>query len=125
MNRKILYLELLRLFACFFVIVNHTHGLMLANNNIINTIIYCVDFSLCKIAVPIFFMIISLLLYISRILREKHLFPYIEKRREGKTSVARQFCRHYVWKGFKNEKNHSNRFIRRHDLRRYHDRRLR
>lgn len=74
MNKKIIYLEILRLIACFFVIVNHTHGLMLSSNSLINTIIYCIDFSLCKIAVPIFFMITGIL-----ILEKKYTYKKVFK----------------------------------------------
>lgn len=77
---KTAYLELLRIIACFFVIVNHTNsGIFLAHNPGDKTwwasLTY---FFVCKAAVPVFLMISGTLLlgrtdnfrkYISRILR--------------------------------------------------------
>lgn len=39
------------------VIINHTNGFILENNNFINTTFYCITFSLCKVGVGLFLMI--------------------------------------------------------------------
>lgn len=56
-NRKIIYLDILKIFACFMVIINHTNGFILETKNFYNTTFYCIMFSICKVAVAIFFMI--------------------------------------------------------------------
>ena len=63
-NKKgnILYIDILRIIACFMVIINHTHGIILENNTLINSTFYCICFSLCKIGVPLFLMITGTLL---------------------------------------------------------------
>jgi len=77
---KTAYLELLRIIACFFVIVNHTNsGIFLAHNPEDKTWWVSITyFFACKVAVPIFLMISGTLLlgktddfrkYVSRILR--------------------------------------------------------
>lgn len=77
---KTAYLELLRIIACFFVIVNHTNsGIFLAHNPGDKTWWVSITyFFVCKVAVPVFLMISGALLlgrrddgrkYFSRILR--------------------------------------------------------
>jgi len=61
MKKQILYLDILRIIACFLVIVNHTHKYILVNGGIINTIFYVLGFSVSKIGVPIFLMITGVL----------------------------------------------------------------
>lgn len=58
---KILYLEVLRILACYLVIVNHSTLLIMPNSDIA-WILYYFRFILCKIAVPLFFMISGYLL---------------------------------------------------------------
>ncbi|MDD4028026.1 MAG: acyltransferase family protein [Bacilli bacterium] len=60
--KKIFYLDVLRIIACFLVIVNHTVGCILDYEGFINTTFYCVSFSLCKIGVPLFLMITGVLI---------------------------------------------------------------
>lgn len=60
-NNNVLYIDIVRIFACFMVIINHTSGLILDGSNI-NTIAYCILFSICKIGVPLFLMISGVLL---------------------------------------------------------------
>ena len=62
MKKQIIYLNILRVIACFLVVVNHTHGYILYYNTFINSTFYCVMFSFCKIAVPIFLMITGVLI---------------------------------------------------------------
>ena len=59
---SILYIDILRIIACFMVIINHTHGFILENNTLTNSTFYCLGFSLCKIGVPLFLMITGTLL---------------------------------------------------------------
>lgn len=62
MKKQILYLDILRIIACFLVIVNHTHKYVLASGGIINTAFYALGFSISKISVPIFLMITGVLI---------------------------------------------------------------
>ena len=56
-KKEIIYLDILRIFACFMVIINHTNGFVLENKTFANVTFYCIMFSLCKVAVGLFFMI--------------------------------------------------------------------
>ena len=56
-KKEIFYLDILRIFACFMVIVNHTNGFILENKTFANSTFYCIMFSLCKVAVDLFLMI--------------------------------------------------------------------
>lgn len=56
------YIHVLRILACFWVIVNHTHHYMLTANDEASYIHYCIGFSLCKMAVTIFIMISAILM---------------------------------------------------------------
>lgn len=63
MTKNIVYINILRLIACFLVIVNHTHGFMLNYaNSFLETAFYCLGFSFCKIGVLLFLMITGILL---------------------------------------------------------------
>lgn len=57
LSKEIIYLDILRIFACFMVIINHTNGFILESNTLINTTFYCITFSICKVGVPLFLMI--------------------------------------------------------------------
>lgn len=61
-KKEIIYLDILKIFACFMVIINHTNGFILENNTFSNTTFYCIMFSICKIAVPLFLMITGVLI---------------------------------------------------------------
>lgn len=57
MNRKV-YLDFLRILACFLVIVNHTNSDIFLNSSIgITWFVSITYFFICKIAVPLFVMI--------------------------------------------------------------------
>ena len=60
-NNNLLYIDIIRIFACFMVIINHTSGLILDGSST-NTTVYCILFSLCKMGVPLFLMISGVLL---------------------------------------------------------------
>ena len=61
--KRTLWLDILKIIACFLVIVNHAGGYVLGNNpSKITIIFYCVNFAICKIAVPIFIMVTGSLL---------------------------------------------------------------
>lgn len=55
-KNEIIYLDILKIFACLMVIINHTNILMLENNTFENTTFYCIMYSLCKVGVGIFLM---------------------------------------------------------------------
>ena len=57
MKKQIVYINILRILACFMVIVNHTNSYILEYDNLYNNIFYCISFALCKIGVPVFLMI--------------------------------------------------------------------
>ena len=61
-KKEIIYLDILKIFACFMVIINHTNGLILENKTFANTTFYCIMFSICKVAVPLFLMITGALI---------------------------------------------------------------
>lgn len=56
-STHIIHIEIIRIIACFMVIINHVNGLILANDTFSNSTFYCIGFSLCKIGVPLFLMI--------------------------------------------------------------------
>lgn len=56
-KKEIIYLDILKIFACFMVIINHTNGFILEYKTFANTTFYCIMFSICKVAVPLFLMI--------------------------------------------------------------------
>lgn len=62
-SKRMVWIDLLKILACFLVIINHCIGNIFNFSKEINTtIFYCINFSLCKIAVPIFIMITGALL---------------------------------------------------------------
>ena len=79
-NQKTAYLELLRIIACFFVIVNHTNSGVFLSQTPDHKVwwISLTYFFMCKTAVPVFLMITGCLMlgkidnyrkYITRIIR--------------------------------------------------------
>jgi len=60
--KKIMYLEIIRILACFLVLVNHTNIVILNYQNFSNMLFYSLGFSICKVGVALFFMITGALL---------------------------------------------------------------
>ncbi len=58
------WLDILKILACFFVIINHVGGYVLtgSGNNIGTNLFYSVNFAICKMGVPLFIMISGYLL---------------------------------------------------------------
>lgn len=59
LDKRIYYIDILKIIACFCVIFNHLCFILLqysVQKNII-VLIYCIMFSICKIGVPIFIMV--------------------------------------------------------------------
>ncbi len=56
-KNEIIYLDILKIFACFMVIINHTNGFILEHKTFANVTFYCMTFSLCKVGVGLFLMI--------------------------------------------------------------------
>lgn len=56
-KKEIIYLDILKIFACFMVIINHTNGLITINPAFSNMIFLCITFSLSKVGVGLFLMI--------------------------------------------------------------------
>ena len=59
------WLDLIKILACFFVVINHTGGYLLefaGNNNFGNSLFYMINFVFCKMGVPLFIMITGFLL---------------------------------------------------------------
>ena len=61
LNKEIIYLDILKVFACFMVIVNHTNIYMLNYKSFSNTLFYCFMHALCKVGVGLFLMITGVL----------------------------------------------------------------
>lgn len=61
-DKHIFYIEIIRIIACFMVIINHVNSLVLTNNNFLNSTFYCIGFCLCKIGVPLFLLITGALI---------------------------------------------------------------
>lgn len=61
-SKDIGYIHILRIIACFLVIVNHTHHYMIMVQDDVYYIHYCIGFSLCKMAVTLFIMISAILM---------------------------------------------------------------
>ena len=60
---RIMWLDILKIIACFLVIIDHTGGYIFYHSQSNGTIIYyCLNLAICKIAVPIFIMTTGLLL---------------------------------------------------------------
>lgn len=64
MKKRILWIDILKILACLFVLINHTSLLIFKNNgyNYLNTLFYSIIFAICKMGVPLFIMISGLLL---------------------------------------------------------------
>lgn len=75
-KNRILWLDILKIIACFLVVVNHTGSYVLDDNyNNITVIFYCLNFAICKMAVPIFLMVTGSLL-----LKKQFEYKYILKK---------------------------------------------
>lgn len=63
-RNRVLWLDILKIMACFCVIINHSLSYLFFNNSITNisVLYYAINFSICKIGVPIFIMITGTLL---------------------------------------------------------------
>lgn len=85
-NSKYLYLEILRIVACFFVIFNHTEGFSLYRQETPGSatfVIYSVLSLASKVAVPVFFGISGAVL-----LGKEEKITDIYKKRVSKTAIA-------------------------------------
>ena len=56
-KKEILYINILRILACFLVVINHTNGYVLNYGGLGETVFYSLIFSVCKIGVAVFLMI--------------------------------------------------------------------
>ena len=61
-KKEIIYIDILRIIACFCVIINHTQGFLLEKGGFGNTLFYCLTFSFCKVGVVLFLMISGMLI---------------------------------------------------------------
>lgn len=77
-KKEIMYIHILRILACFLVIVNHTHGRIWDSGYVHATFFYCLGFALCKMAVAIF-IIISSILMIDKEYNYKKVFSMVVK----------------------------------------------
>lgn len=78
------YLDVLRIVAAFFVIVNHTNSSIFLQGGLeVTTFLSLSWFFCCKCAVPIFFMISGILL-----LRKKESFTQVFRKRMGRPVCA-------------------------------------
>ncbi|MBR4071302.1 MAG: acyltransferase family protein [Clostridia bacterium] len=57
-KQRYIWLDVLKIFACFFVIINHSHGLLFEISGYTQSTVTfdAIFFSICKIAVPLFVM---------------------------------------------------------------------
>ncbi len=57
-SKRHLWLDILKITACFLVIINHTHGQLIARAGLTNAtaLFDSISFGLCKVAVPLFMM---------------------------------------------------------------------
>ena len=64
MEKRLYWLDILKIIACFFVLTNHTVGYLLqyAGINYQTGLVYCIAFAMCKVGVPIFIMVSGYLL---------------------------------------------------------------
>lgn len=74
------WIDLLKIIACFLVIVNHTGGYLLEYSGLTpsTTLFYSINFAICKIGVPIFIMISGYLL-LGRTSNFKEMFKRITR----------------------------------------------
>ncbi len=56
-KKEIIYLDILKIFACFMVIINHTNGFIMTDKSFSNMTFFCITYSLCKVGVGLFLMI--------------------------------------------------------------------
>lgn len=63
-KKEILYIDVLRILACFLVIINHTNGFILkdGHDSFASSTFYCLMFAICKIGVGLFLMITGALI---------------------------------------------------------------
>ncbi len=63
-TKRVLWADVLKILACFLVIVNHTHGFVFqyGEKNAVTALFYAAGFAVSKCAVPIFIMVSGLLL---------------------------------------------------------------
>ena len=77
-KKRYYWIDILKILACFWVVVNHTGGYLLeysGTNNLGIVIFYVINFIFCKMAVPIFIMVSGFLL-----LSKKSSYSEIRKR---------------------------------------------
>ena len=63
-KKRYYWLDLVKILACFFVVINHTGGYLLefTNNANYSVVYYSLNFALCKVGVPLFIMVTGYLL---------------------------------------------------------------
>ena len=63
-SKRMMYLDILKIIACFFVIINHSSLSLFNYTGFTKTsvLIYSIAFSMCKTAVPIFIMVTGALI---------------------------------------------------------------
>ncbi len=63
-SKRYIWLDIIKMIACFCVIVNHTEGYLLEYTNYAKmpTLFYCMQFCLCKMGIPLFIMTTGYLL---------------------------------------------------------------
>lgn len=61
-NNEIVYINIIKIFACLMVIINHTSHFILEYNTPFNNTFFCLIFSLCKVGVPLFLLITGTLI---------------------------------------------------------------
>ncbi len=63
-NLRKTWLDILKIFACFCVLINHTVGFILEKDasSVVNNVFYIIQFSLCKVGVPLFVMTTGVLI---------------------------------------------------------------
>lgn len=64
-TKRVLWADILKILACFFVIINHTHGFVFkygGEKTPGTALFYAIGFAMCKCAVPIFIMVSGYLL---------------------------------------------------------------
>ena len=64
-KKRYYWVDLLKILACFLVVINHTGGYLLefaGTSNFGTSLFYMIEFVICKIGVPLFIMISGFLL---------------------------------------------------------------
>lgn len=78
-KKRILWIDIIKVLACFLVIINHSGDyIFYYSNSTATTIFYIINFVLCKIGVPLFIMC-SGALFLGRKLEYKKIFIQISK----------------------------------------------